>query len=104
MSRQSLQYECERCGKTYTYNREEVEGNSIKNKLWGDERHPFPVWAVCSECMEENETGLMWPTEVSGPTREMSCHLCEFEVEYPEALLETEDDFKCPKCGHGEVS
>ena len=103
--RQTLQYTCQKCDNSYTYDREEVENNSIKNRLWGDTRHAFPVWAVCSECMEKrDESNLMWPTDVSGPTREMSCHLCEFEIEYPEALLEAEDDFKCPKCGHGEVS
>jgi len=102
--RNELKYKCSECGKTYTYDREEVKGNSLISKIWGDHRHAWPVWAICSDCMEErNESNLMWPV-AKGPKREMSCHLCEFEIEYPEVLLEEEDEFKCPQCGHGEVS
>jgi len=103
MSKQTLKYECEECGKTYTFDRGEAS-DKIKDVIWKDHRHAFPVWAICSDCMEErDESNLMWP-EAKGPKREMSCDKCEFEVEYPEVLLEEEDDFKCPKCGHGEVS
>ena len=106
MSRQTLKYTCSECGKTYTYTREEVKDNSLISDIWGDHKHPFPVWAICSDCYEErNESNLMWPQSVPGPRADMSCNVCDFEVRYPKALLLNggEDSFSCPKC-EGEVS
>lgn len=100
MSRQQLTYECPDCGESYIYDREEVKDNSLKNRIWGDRLHVWPVWAICSNCFEQG-TGQqkMWP-QIKGPKREMTCNLCDFQVDYPEALLHGEDDgFNCPHCG-----
>lgn len=97
MSRQSLKYVCQECGKSYEFDKGEAN-DYIKDKFWLDHDHDWPVWAICSDCLEDGESNLMWP-EASGPKREMSCEACDFSVEYPEVLLEDDDSFKCPRCG-----
>lgn len=100
MARQQLTYKCGSCGKTHTYKREDVEDNSLIANIWGDKRHTWPVWAICSDCWEKrNENNKMWP-EMKGPKREVNCDSCEFEVELPDILFKSErDSFKCPDCG-----
>lgn len=102
MSRQTLKYKCETCGYTYEYKLGE-QSQPLIDHIWNT-HHKWAVWAICSDCMETNESNLMWPTDVKGPDRTMTCDQCDFEVEYPEALLNQDDSFKCPDCGSGTVS